>query len=104
MIDLTELQAEIFEWVKKNFPTETESGNLLSIGEEAGELFKAFRLETETAVDNTEEITDAICDTIIGLLSFCSRRNIIIEPALKMIWSEVKKRDYQKYPRNGRTK
>jgi NTP pyrophosphatase (non-canonical NTP hydrolase) len=76
-IDFNALQAEIHAWHLRNYPSAVSEDDLLSIGEELGELFRA-QLKQDGGIRGTyehwqEEKRKEIGDVLIGLFNFCAR-------------------------------
>lgn len=73
--------------------------------EELGELshayLKSFQNIRGTKAEHEAEIQDAVGDIIIYLLDFCNKAEIDLEGAINETWKLVKKRDWQRYPKNG---
>lgn len=95
-------------WAAKNFPQRQPWHALLGIGEEVGELFHAY-LKYITKIRNghedfQEKARDAVGDMLIFTLDFCSQMGWDAETILGNTWHEVRKRNWKKFPLNGRTK
>ena len=104
---LNEIQKETKEWTDYNFPNTPSYRPLLGVVEEVGELCHAH-LKNEQGIRGTPEQweaakKDAVGDILVYLLDYCSRENLNIEECLELAWSEVKVRDWVKFPKNGRT-
>lgn len=76
MKGLYELQLEHKTWVEHNFPKRNKVDALLGITEELGELFVAYKRNSEGL------IVDAIGDMVIYTLSFCNTNDIDLKYAL----------------------
>lgn len=104
------VQQEHRLWVDRNFPGQPAHRPLLGVFEEAGELAH-IHLKAEQKIrqgllkpDEVKALKeDAVGDIMIYLLHYCSLEGIDVEHALEVTWSEVRTRDWKRYPRNGRT-
>ena len=104
MFSIKELQQEVTEWSRRNFPNNKPYHPLLGVGEEVGELMHAhLKMEQQIRVneDHKAEQIDAVGDLFIYLLDYCSRTNINAEEAIINTWQEVKKRDWTKNKNDG---
>jgi NTP pyrophosphatase (non-canonical NTP hydrolase) len=77
------LQDEQAPWVLKNFGKRPPWQPLLGIAEELGELHQALELDTEDT-DNSEEIKDAIADTVIFMADFCTSQSFDLEDLYRL--------------------
>ena len=111
-VNLTQLQYEQKEWADRNFkktdPTPIRGYRmLLGAFEELGELAHSHLKEEQgirgTPGEHQAKGKDAIGDTIIYLMNYCSQRGWSISDCVNMAWDEVKSRDWNLYPVNGRT-
>jgi NTP pyrophosphatase (non-canonical NTP hydrolase) len=108
MNSFSELQSETQIWRAKNFPGQASdaSRQIAGMMEELGELAHAW-LKQDQGIRGDEDLEglemDAIGDLIIYLCGYCSARGIFLSEAIARAWHEVKERDWQKYPMNGRT-
>lgn len=107
MINLAMLQNKIEEWNQRNFPNAKPIEPLLGLVEEIGELSHAH-LKSSQGIRGTEnelflEKVDAVGDIFIFLSAYCSLNGIDLELAIRKAWSEVRQRDWIKYPKDGRT-
>ncbi len=105
-MDLKILQQEVHEWTEHNFPGAEPYRKLLGVVEEVGELSHAHLKELEGIrgnQDHTANAKDAVGDIIIFLTDYCNSRGFDMNEILTDVWSEVKQRDWIKYPTNGRT-
>lgn len=99
---LEQLQHEVGEWSRRNFPSNKPHHPLLGVSEETGELSHAH-LKGEQGIRHTpEEILamkcDAIGDIVIYLADYCERNGLSLDAAVSVTWHGVKKRDWQKNP------
>ena len=103
-LSLSQLQAEGWKWVQHNFPNGKPYQPLLGVAEEVGELAHAH-LKAEQGIRNTtsEDKEDAIGDIIIYLADYCNRNGLDIQHSLEIAWETASKRDWVKFPKNGRT-
>jgi NTP pyrophosphatase (non-canonical NTP hydrolase) len=107
---LQELQNEVGEWSWGNFGITHlpyDVAPLLGVIEELGELchglLKAAQGIRGEYGKHMEDVADAVGDLVIYLLDFCERNNLDLWGCILRAWSEVRDRDWQKYPKNGRT-
>jgi hypothetical protein len=68
-LNFAQLQFEVGEWSRRNFPNNTRTHPLLGIIEEIGELDAAV---------GAEDINDAIADAVIYLADYCSRNSLTV--------------------------
>lgn len=104
---LIEYQERMKKWCSHNFTEEQAEDKLNLLMEELGELAKAFN-KGKTGIKGTPEYwlekeKDAVGDIILTLLSYCNYRNFAAKDCIELAWNEIKTRDYQKYPNNGKT-
>jgi len=102
---LKKIQKEHLKWANHNFPNRKPHQPLLGASEELGELCHAHLKEEQDirhVTDRKAEKEDAVADTIIFLIDYCNQSDIDIEKCLINTWKEVKKRDWQKNPKNGK--
>lgn len=108
MSRLRKIQDEVKEWTAYNFPKAEAYYPLLGMGEELGELFHAYLKSLQGIRGEPKELEaamqDAIGDLLIFTLDFCSKMKWDTQDVLKNTWEEVQKRDWIKFPENGRTK
>lgn len=103
-LTLEQLQSEMQAWANHNFPKAKSYQPLLGAVEELGELAHThLKMEQNIRETNNEDKWDAIGDIIIYLADYCNKNGIDIAKAVEMTWNSVKYRDWQKYPKNGRT-
>jgi NTP pyrophosphatase (non-canonical NTP hydrolase) len=102
---LKDIQEQHQKWQKRNFGEIPPEDSLIGIMEELGELSHSF-LKQKQGVrfneDHNKNMRDAIGDIVIFLISFCSSKGWDFEEVVFLVWQEVKRRDWIKYPRNGR--
>ena len=102
--ELDRLQELMHEWRQYNFPNADADQQLLGVFEECGELSHA-RLKTIQGIRKNENLVDleidAIGDIMVYLAGYCSYRGLSLGFCLERAWSEVKNRDWIKYPNNG---
>lgn len=82
-----------------------ENGNMLKLQNAVGKLSHCFlkRSQGIRKKDYDAGIKDAVGDIMVYLLNFCNKEGISVETCLEETWNEVKKRDWIKFPKNGRT-
>jgi NTP pyrophosphatase (non-canonical NTP hydrolase) len=95
MIDIKVVQRDLYQWVKYNFPKSGSNHNLLGIGEELGELMDNIIIYEENKNDPAADlndiiynINDAVGDTMVFLMNFCSYNYIKIDEILMDIHNE----------------
>lgn len=104
--DLLKFQRDQKAWSYRNFGRGKAYRSLLGLVEEVGELAHAH-LKGEQRIrgsknENFLKAVDAVGDVIIYLTDYCNRRGLSIEACLDMAWSEVRLRNWKKYPLTGR--
>lgn len=67
-----QLQTEVGEWSKENFPGQPDVNPFLGSAEEAGELAEVIRMDQNP---DKEEL-DAVGDILVYLADFCSKRDL----------------------------
>jgi len=107
MFDFEQLQLEQELWQEMNFPNSMEHQCFYGIVEEIGELAHAL-LKIDQGIRGTKqehmaEAKDAVGDIVIYLAGLCNKRGINLQSAVETAWREVEKRNWIKYPKNGRT-
>lgn len=106
-MNLQDLQIIQKDWVTRNFPNRPSYQPLLGVVEEVGELSHSH-LKMEQGIRGTKEehlakISDAVGDTVIFLSDYCTAMSINFGQAVADAWEEIKDRNWQKFPKNGRT-
>lgn len=108
MLTFKQLQEEQRPWVEYNFPGREAHYPLLGAQEEIGELshshLKMLQRIRGTEEDHLEKAKDAVADCIIFLSDYCTAMGFDLQEIMETTWTEVKQRDWRKYPHNGRTK
>ena len=107
MLTFKKLQTEQRPWVKHNFPNRESVDPLLGAVEELGELAHAH-LKTRLGIRGSEEThrenaADAVADVVIFLSDYCTAMGFDLQSIMEKTWAEVRKRDWVKFPLNGRT-
>lgn len=104
---LSKLQKEQVKWQAHNFPDRENYYPLLGAMEELGELSHAHLKMLQGIRGSKEQhlakAQDAIGDIIIFLSDYCNAMGFDLEKIIKDVWNMVKKRDFKKFPMNGRT-
>lgn len=102
-MELAEIQSEIYSWKKRNFPNSGDIHQFLGVVEEVGELAHAvLKLQQGIRGDEHEaEARDAVGDIMFFLMNFCSENGWSLSEILEETWTEVSKRDWPKYPKDG---
>lgn len=105
MLSLDKIQVENEEWVERNFPGKCDENTaFMGMVEELGELSHA-RLKAYQGIRNIDGFAewDAMGDLLIYALYYCTTKGWSMFDVINQTWYEVKKRDWIKYPKNGRT-
>jgi len=104
LIDLKTIQKTLYDWQIDNFSQTKPEWLVLGALEELGELAHII-LKKHQAIrgfDHMPEeklkalIEDAVADTVIYLINFCSSMDIDFETALKRTVEEVTKRKWKR--------
>lgn len=102
-----ELQQQVGAWSRHNFPNNKPHHPLLGVSEECGELCHAhLKMEQGirgTAEEHLEAKADAVGDILIYLADYCERNDLLMEYCVSVAWNQVKDRDWQRFPKNGRS-
>lgn len=96
-MELSQLQMEVREWAKKNFPQAEKWEALVGLQEEVGELSHSFLKQHQNIrleEDHRAKMVDAVGDIVIYLADFCHRNKIDMDTAVEETWSRVKQRDW----------
>jgi NTP pyrophosphatase (non-canonical NTP hydrolase) len=103
---LQKLQLQLHTWRMRNFPGVSARDQLLGAVEEIGELahadLKGRQSIRGSVEEHEEEAKDAVADTIIYLMGYCSVRGWDLSSILEETATEVMKRDWIKYPTDGK--
>lgn len=103
-IPMKTLQAEVSDWVNKNFPNQAKHHPLLGAVEELGELCHSH-LKNEQNIriseNHRENIEDAIADIVVFLAAYCAGTGFCLQSAINKTWPKVKNRDWIKNKVNG---
>lgn len=100
-MNLTEFQALVSDWSRKNFGPHHSTGyrNLLGLSEEVGELCHAHLKGEQNIRHTPEEVIflkkDAIGDVLIFLCNYCDSQGFSIEDCAESAWAEIQNRNYQ---------
>lgn len=105
---LRDVQQEHGEWAEYNFkgkrsPVFSLLGMVEEMGEIAHGMLKMYQGIRGTKEEHLAAVKDGVGDELVYLVDFCNQMGIDAEEALQEVWSEVKQRDWVKYPKNGRT-
>jgi NTP pyrophosphatase (non-canonical NTP hydrolase) len=101
---IRELQEQVAIWVAKNFDHTEGWRPLLGVVEEVGELSHAHLKQVQgirTQEKHQEKKIDAVADIVIFLCDYCNMEGIDLQKAIEETWKVVKKRDWQKNPKNA---
>ena len=104
--DLRELQEEIAEWARYNFPKEDVLDCMLGLSEEVGELSRSI-LKSRQGIRGTEAehkaaAAEEVGDILIFLFEFCTKMNLDLEKCLRDKWAKVRLRDWVAYSETGK--
>lgn len=101
------LQKNVGIWARHNFPDGEKNDPFIGIVEEVGELahtiLKSRQKIRQLDDDIQLKIEDALGDIMIFMCDYAERNNIDLEYAILTAWKEVQKRDWIKFPKNGRS-
>lgn len=99
------LQKDIAAWALRNFGEQPDVHPLLGVVEEAGELCHVYLKQAQGIRNADLEIKgkDAVGDLAIYLLAFCEEMGWDFETVVAEVWSEVRQRDWKRFPGDGRT-
>ena len=107
IIALWDFQSDVRKWVLHNFKStyKDKYKPLLGLTEELGELSHAH-LKMEQKIrghinEHIEAKRDAVGDIMVYLADYCSRNGLNLGECVYGAWSEVQKRDWVKFPKNG---
>jgi len=99
---LKELQREVTEWSRRNFPDGKPYQPLLGVAEEVGELCHAH-LKQDQGIRGYDDLNkahrekmDAIGDIVIYLADYCHRQAIDFQNCVDWTWEKVKERKWTK--------
>lgn len=111
---LNELQSKLKRWQENNFDKDCTGPEWMALGaaEELGEvshiIVKAKQKirQHQGGLDekSLEALADGVGDTVIYLMQLCSHLGINFANALYYTAENVMKRDWKKFPTNGRDK
>lgn len=105
---LSMLQSEHKAWSAYNFPANVNDYNVpfKGIVEELGELSHSLLKQEQkirgTHAEHEANAQDALGDMMIYMLDLCNKRGWDLGEILAKTWNQVKTRDWQKFPKNGR--
>lgn len=104
-----DLQRRTAEWMVKQpwAPDQQPWELLLGVQEEVGELARAH-LKQHQKIRGSSEMweqkgKDAVGDIFVFLAGYCAARGWSLQECIEMATDEVFKRDWTKFPMNGRT-
>jgi NTP pyrophosphatase (non-canonical NTP hydrolase) len=98
------IQIEHRQWQEYNFGKIPVHDSILGAMEELGELCHAYtKLKQGNRVneDHVADMKDAIGDIVIFLISICNERGWNFQDIVIDVWTQVRQRDWRKYPENG---
>jgi len=94
-------------WVEHNFPDTPKDDSFYGMVEELGELSHHLLKRRQgirgDGVDHDAEIKDACADLFIFMLGIATHEGFDLVGTIEETWDEVRKRDWVKYPHDGRT-
>lgn len=102
-----ELAHQIFNWSNHNWPRRKSKDVVCSMTEEIGELMRA-ETKAEQGIRGTLDYWEAEAkrewgDVLIAALDYALVRGWSPVSVLQDRWNEVSVRDWQKFPKNGKT-
>lgn len=103
-MDIRQLQREVGEWHRRNFPEASIVEIALKAAEEVGELAAACGKLYSGIGDRSDlwaKERDAIGDIAIVLAAYCQKAGIVMELAIEETWQQVSKRDWIADPIRG---
>ena len=105
LMSFRDIERAVTLWRAYNFPGATADQQLLGVVEELGELAHAV-LKSKQGIrgyseEDTFEAQDAVGDLLIFLINFCTLNDWDVLNILRDTWSEVRERDWIKFPKNG---
>lgn len=106
--DLSTIQQNVYGWLKRQpFGKQEKWQPLLGLVEELGELSHGFLKKSQnirgSAADHDAAMEDAVGDILIYLAGFCTANDISLGRAFERAWDEVSSRDWNRFPKNGKT-
>lgn len=94
---IRELQEEIGDWAKRNFPGAEPWTCLLGLQEELGELSHAWlkrRQKIRQEEDHVANIGDSVGDIFVYLAHFCELEGLDLQNCVTECWGKVGQRDW----------
>lgn len=85
MLEIGEVQKNLFEWCKRNFPTSGENEQFKGIVEELGELSEVDDRKYSDREETLKERRDAIGDIFVYLFCYTSFKNIFLQEVFEEI-------------------
>jgi len=104
MTAIQQIQSALEQWRKHNFPNAETWEPIMGACEELGELCHAHLKNHEgvhTGESFERQARDAIGDTVIFLMQYCTMMKWDFETIVVDTWDNVKDRDWVTHPENG---
>lgn len=100
-------QSLVNRWSDYNFPKAEAWEPLVGACEELGELCHAYLKQHQgirgTRAEHMVAKSDAVGDVLVYLAHYGKLNNLNLAECASSAWNEIKDRDWQKFPKNGRT-
>jgi NTP pyrophosphatase (non-canonical NTP hydrolase) len=100
---IEELQREVAEWARHNFPNMERVLGVSAVAEEAGELLRAVRKQAQrirgTRLQWDEEIMKEAGDVFIALCQAADTCEFDLDAAIRNRWAVVRQRDFVADPK-----
>lgn len=102
------LQVDQKKWAEYNFGVSSDfTESFLGVTEELGELAHALLKQKQGIRGTYEEHEangkDALVDMMVFMFQLANRKGWDLGETMAVVWGEVRKRDWRKFPRNGKT-
>ena len=102
---MNQLQADIYDWHRLNYPHDDAKDALLGVGEELGELMRAQIKQTGHIRGTHEhwqlEKYKEIGDVLIGVINYCAWNGMDWQQCLADRWATISQRDFTANPETG---
>lgn len=105
---LDQFQSLVVEWNIRNFPPFASEDRLFKgIVEEVGEYAHATLKMQQgirgSAEDHERKAQDALGDLFVYMCALAHKRGWTIADCIRIAWDDIKDRNWQQYPGNGKT-